>query len=77
MTELLFSYGTVQLEKVQMESFGRKLSGTKEVLNGYTTLQVKITDKDVLTKSELEFHPVAVPTSNKNDMKYIRFLKFR
>lgn len=32
MTELLFSYGTLQLEKVQLESFGRVLKGTKDAM---------------------------------------------
>ena len=34
-TELLFSYGTLQLEAVQMATFGRKLTGTRDVLPGF------------------------------------------
>lgn len=33
--ELLFSYGTLQQKAVQLATFGRELSGTKEVLVGY------------------------------------------
>jgi gamma-glutamylcyclotransferase (GGCT)/AIG2-like uncharacterized protein YtfP len=67
MNELLFSYGTLQLEKVQLESFGRELNGTKEVLTGYKLEQLQITDKTVLEKSEQEFHPIAVPSKAPND----------
>ena len=31
-TELLFSYGTLQLESVQLSTFGRKLAGTPAVV---------------------------------------------
>jgi hypothetical protein len=32
---LLFSYGTLKLEKVQLENYGRILTGTPDRLNGY------------------------------------------
>jgi hypothetical protein len=67
MKELLFSYGTLQLEKVQLESFGRKLKETEETLFGYKLEQLKIKDKTVLEKSEQEFHPIAVPSKDPND----------
>ncbi len=56
----LFSYGTLQLEKVQLESFGRLLEGSKDVLSGYKTEQVEITDPIVLAKSEQKYHPILV-----------------
>lgn len=34
MNEYLFSYGTLQLEKVQIESFGKILKGPKDTLQG-------------------------------------------
>lgn len=68
MTQLLFSYGTLQLEKVQLESFGRLLSGTKDTLIGFKIEQLKITDEQVLLKSGKAFHPVAIPTNNKKDI---------
>lgn len=64
---LLFSYGTLQLEKVQIESFGRLLKGHKDSLKGYVLGQLKITDPDVLAKSEKEFHPIAEISTNNND----------
>ena len=33
-TEFLFSYGTLQLEAVQMTVIGRQLIGTRDVLPG-------------------------------------------
>jgi len=67
MTEFLFSYGTLQLEKVQLASFGRVLKGTEDILTGYKLEKVRITDKEVLKKSEQEFHPIAICTNDKND----------
>ncbi len=64
---LLFSYGTLQLEKVQLESFGRILKGANDSLKGYKLGQLKITDPDVLAKSEKEFHPIAEMSDNSND----------
>jgi gamma-glutamylcyclotransferase (GGCT)/AIG2-like uncharacterized protein YtfP len=67
MKEPLFSYGTLQLKKVQIESFGRKLNGTKERLKSFKIEQLKITDPLVLLKSEKEFHPIAIPTNDEKD----------
>jgi hypothetical protein len=41
-TELLFSYGTLQLEAVQMATFGRRLAGTPDVLPGFVTTLLEI-----------------------------------
>ena len=32
---LLFSYGTLQLESVQLSSFGRRLEGEPDAMTGY------------------------------------------
>ncbi|AEW87142.1 gamma-glutamylcyclotransferase [Flavobacterium columnare NBRC 100251 = ATCC 23463] len=64
---LLFSYGTLQLEKVQLENYGRILVGQKDVLKGYEIEKLLITDPKVLAKSEQEYHPIAVKTGNKSD----------
>ncbi len=60
----LFSYGTLQLERVQLETFGRLLHGSKDALPGFKMESVEITDADVLAKSEQAFHPIAIPTGN-------------
>jgi len=67
MTHLLFSYGTLQLQKVQLESFGRLLKGESDVLKGYLLGKLKITDPDVLAKSEKEYHPILEISNNAKD----------
>lgn len=67
MNHYLFSYGTLQLEQVQIETYGRKLNGSKDILEFYRIEQLEITDKDVLSKSEQKFHPIAVKTLIKSD----------
>ncbi len=47
---LLFSYGTLQHDEIQLETFGRKLSGEKDLLNGYEPSLVKIADPAVATR---------------------------
>jgi hypothetical protein len=61
MTELLFSYGTLQLEGVQLAQFGRRLGGRADALPGWRTSMLEITDADVLVKSGKTHHPVVVP----------------
>lgn len=67
MKERLFSYGTLQLEKVQIASFDRILKGRKEQLRGFKIEQLKITDAAVLAKSEQQYHPIAVSTNDQKD----------
>lgn len=55
---LLFSYGTLQKEKVQLETFGRLLKGESDSLPGYKINFVEITDAEVLRKSSQQFHPI-------------------
>lgn len=64
---LLFSYGTLQLERVQLESFGRLLDGEEDAMPGYRQLMVEITDPDVLRKSGQTFHPIVVQSDNSTD----------
>ena len=61
MTELLFSYGTLQQNGVQMAQFGRTLSGQSDALLGWRSEMVQITDPDVLAKSGKAFHPIVIP----------------
>lgn len=68
MTEYLFSYGTLQKEKVQIETFGRLLVGADDTLRGYKLTQIEIKDETVLQKSELQFHPMAMPSDNPHDL---------
>lgn len=70
----LFSYGTLQLEKVQLETYGRKLKGIKDILEGFKVDELEITNTSVLQKSGKKFHPIAIPSQNKND--YIKGVIF-
>ena len=63
----LFSYGTLQLAKVQLDNYGRLLSGEKDSLKNYKLDKLQITDAEVLRKSGKEFHPIAVKTNSPND----------
>lgn len=67
MTVLLFSYGTLQLEQVQLESFGRLLKGEADILYGYKLVSLKITDEKVLLQSQQDYHPIAIPSSDSSD----------
>lgn len=58
MTEHLFSYGTLQLDSVQMKTFGRHLKGRADAMPGWRMEMVEITDPEVLKTSGEPFHPI-------------------
>jgi len=57
-TERVFSYGTLQLESVQLATFGRRLVGTADVLPGFEQSMMKIDDPDVVATSGQSHHPI-------------------
>jgi hypothetical protein len=63
----LFSYGTLQKEQVQIETFGRLLHGEKDILTGYKLKMLEITDPEVLRKSNQKYHPILEFSGNAND----------
>lgn len=63
----LFSYGTLQKEQVQIETFGRILKGEKDILTGYKLEMLEITDPEVLRKSNQQYHPILVFSGNSED----------
>lgn len=65
--ELLFSYGTLQLEAVQMATFGRIPESYDDSALCYTLSYVEIKDKAVLALSEQQHHPIAIYTGNPVD----------
>src|SRR5258705_12516192 len=67
MKELLFSYGTLQKEKVQVELFGRLLHGTKDILEGYKISSIEIKDEAFLSKGENKYQQTLIPSNNKID----------
>ena len=60
--EKLFSYGTLQLTQVQLDTFGRLLEGQADTLKGYVVGEVEITDAAVLKSSGQRFHPALIKT---------------
>lgn len=67
MIQALFSYGTLQQEQVQLDTFGRRLEGEKAVLCGFKIGQVKITDPTVIASSQKDIHPILIATGNAED----------
>ncbi len=60
---LLFSYGTLQDERVQLATFGRRLAGRADALPGFETLQVRIDDPAEVAATGLTHYENAVPSS--------------
>jgi hypothetical protein len=62
----LFSYGTLQDEKVQLRTFGRKLLCSKDVLIGYKIKLIRITDPEIIKLSGKEYHPALIASDSNN-----------
>jgi hypothetical protein len=65
---LLFAYGTLQQNQVQLSTFGRVLPGAPDKLVGFIIAEVRIDSKSVVASSGKEYHPIA---------KFIGLLKNR
>lgn len=65
--ELLFSYGTLQREAVQLATFGRRLEGAPDALPGYRLEQLAIRDAQVVATSGATHHPIAMPSGDTAD----------
>ncbi|UFH32990.1 gamma-glutamylcyclotransferase [Chryseobacterium sp. C-71] len=63
----LFSYGTLQKEQVQLETFGRILKGEQDILKDYLLKMLEITDPEVLRKSNQKYHPILEFSGNSAD----------
>ncbi|HEX8778175.1 MAG TPA: gamma-glutamylcyclotransferase family protein [Rhodanobacter sp.] len=63
-SEYLFSYGTLQGEAVQLATFGRRLTGTPDLLRGYRLDMLAIRDASVVATSGAEHHPIASHTGD-------------
>lgn len=64
---LLFSYGTLQQDNVQLASFGRLLDGHDDAMPGFSRTMLEITDPEVIRTSGKRFHPVVAPSGNPAD----------
>ena len=67
MTQLLFSYGTLQQREVQLATFGRELVGTADQLVGFHQSMVRIEDADVVRTSGKTHHPIVRQTGIVDD----------
>ena len=67
MKDNLFSYGTLQLESVQLNIFGRILEGENDVLAGYKITFVKIEDEAVVAASGMTHYNNLTYTGNPSD----------
>lgn len=66
-SEKLFSYGTLQLEAVQLATFGRKLEGHADNMPGFALTLLKIEDASVVATSGKTHHPVVSYSGNPAD----------
>ena len=66
-TVLLFSYGTLQQDEVQLASFGRLLEGQDDAMPGYRQSLIEISDPEVIKTSGKRFHPIVEPSGNPAD----------
>lgn len=55
-SELLFAYGTLQTEAVQLSTFGRRLEGTYDALIGYRLKIITIDDPDFIAATGTADH---------------------
>ena len=65
---ILFSYGTLQLESVQLATFGRRLEGCADVLPAFEQSMVEIEDQEVVTTSGRTHHPIVKFTGRNSDV---------
>ena len=68
MKEYLFSYGTLQKDKVQLVLFGRILHGWTDVLSGYRLASIEIKDKAFLAKDEEKLQQTLITSHDNNDI---------
>ncbi len=73
-TESLFTYGTLQLPEVQLDTFGHRVEGADEVLSGYRLEWTDVADERVAQLSGLDRHPILRRTDDPNDRVFGRVL---
>ena len=67
-TELLFSYGTLRNEEVQLSTFGRKLEGSPDTLIGYRLTMIRIMDEHFVETSGTAHHRNLQFTGSESDL---------
>ena len=74
-TELLFAYGTLQTEPVQLATFGRTLDGTPDTLNRYRLQTIRIEDEDFVAASGTADHRNLEFTGNPSHVVQVTVFK--
>jgi hypothetical protein len=64
---LLFSYGTLRQEAVQLANFGRLLQGNRDAMPGYRLELITITAPTVIAQSGTNLHPIVTASGNPAD----------
>lgn len=72
--EVLFTYGTLQLPDVQLDTFGRLVGGDADALPGYRLEWTDIDDERVAQLSGLDKHPILRQTGDAHDRVFGRVL---
>ena len=67
-SEELFTYGTLQLEEVQLATFGRVLEGRPDALVGYRLVTITIEDEAFVIKSGSAQHRNLQFTGDSSDL---------
>jgi hypothetical protein len=67
-TERLFAYGTLQLDAVQLATFGRRLTGTPDALRGFELVALQIDDPAVVAISGKAEHTMARFSGRESDV---------
>lgn len=67
MIEYLFSYGTLQEAETQLELFGRRLVGHEDILQGYKTSEIELTEEGFAGFSEQAKYLIASASNDESD----------
>ncbi|MGJ9371896.1 gamma-glutamylcyclotransferase family protein [Nesterenkonia sp. CF4.4] len=66
MSDVVFSFGTLQLADVQRALFGRTVETVPDALAGYVVGELRITDPEVIATSGKDLHPALLPGTDKD-----------
>lgn len=65
--QLLFSYGTLQNPAIQLEIFGRKLTGSNDRLWGFRIGQLQLATGNEPNQDNIQSYPVAITSDQPTD----------
>lgn len=64
----LFSYGTLRVAQVQLDTFGRHFHGKPDQLTGYRVVMIHIDDEEFVAASGASMHRTLCFTGNEADV---------